>query len=46
MSDVLILTFFTGFLGGLLGGMAGVWLAWHRVRNEVMRRMAERTTGL
>ena len=46
MSEVVVI-FLTAFIGGGLGGMLGVWLAWHRVRNEVMTRLArERTTGL
>lgn len=39
MSDLIII-FAVPFVGAALGGIVGVWLAWVRIRNEVLARMA------
>jgi hypothetical protein len=45
MTD-LAATFFTAFLGGLLGGGLGVWLAWRKVRGEVVDRLAKQVVSV
>lgn len=46
----LLLIFFTALVGGAIGGAVGVWLAWRYVRDDVLRKLAERelrgVTGL
>lgn len=38
----LLLVFFTALLGGAVGGAVGVWLAWRYVRDDVLRKLADR----
>jgi ABC-type sulfate transport system permease component len=42
MTDVIIVSLLTSFVGGLIGGMLGVWIAWVRIRREVLARLSAR----
>ena len=42
----LIVIFTAAFVGAAVGAALGVWLAWHRIRNEVMRQLGNRAAGI
>lgn len=40
--ETVVVTLVTSFVGGAIGGMLGVWLAWKRIQKEVMMRLGDR----
>jgi uncharacterized membrane protein YdjX (TVP38/TMEM64 family) len=42
LGDILI--FVSSLIGAAIGAIIGVWLAWHSVRNDVLRRLGEHAT--